>query len=364
MSKDIVRRRVDRRQSRSIVAQFRNTVIVSIVLLIVCLLLSSVVGVYVAISQQQLGEQKVAIHDDENVLLQSMVDQETGLRGYIATDNTLFLQPLTAGQATYAQTLQKLTKTFSRPQFQASSNALLTVQGRASNWTTEYENPQLANMKNGALTTARADSINTQGKALFDNLRAAFTHLQQTSDTDLSIVQNQENMYNYAAIAFAVVLTLIAIGILWSAYLRFAYAQRVQLDNLIRATTAFGEGDLTARVQMGEDAQFNEVGQTFNRMAGTLQSQRTALYDRDIFGQVLQLNTVLTESLELNTLVQTFFRKITDVLDGQISALFLYDDERKKLVLYASHGLELQDKKTEFAGGGGGWVAGPPPHYW
>jgi two-component system, chemotaxis family, sensor kinase CheA len=166
-------------------------------------------------------------------------------------------------------------------------------------------------------------------------------------------VQSQENTYDYIAIACAVLLTLIVVGILWSSYARFANAQHAQLDNLIRATTAFGEGDLTMRVRMGEDSEFNEVGQTFNRMAGTLQSQRTALYDRDIFGQVLQLNTVLTESLDLSTLVHAFFRKITNVLDGQIAALFLYDAGREKLVLYASHGLELQDKKTEFALGEG-----------
>ena len=92
----------------SLVAQLRARLILTVGVLVCCLLLSSAIGIAVAINQQVLGDQKVSINQGISTLLQSMIDQETGLRGYVTTNNPDFLQPLTSGRAQYSSTLQSL----------------------------------------------------------------------------------------------------------------------------------------------------------------------------------------------------------------------------------------------------------------
>lgn len=152
----------------------------------------------------------------------------------------------------------------------------------------------------------------------------------------------------------ALCIAMIAVIIfIWRTFTHYEYLQRQSLDNLKEATEAFGNGDLSARVKESPDVAFNEVGQTFNSMAMTLQKQSQAIKDRDILEQVLQLNTILTASLDLATLIQTFFQRVLSLLDIQVIALYLYDAQSKSLSLFSSRGLELEGIQTSFALGEG-----------
>ncbi|GCE22796.1 ATP-binding protein [Dictyobacter kobayashii] len=338
---------------RSLIAQLRKRLFISVAFLVLCLLLSSVASFYVSSNQQQLGEQKVALHDNINGLLQAMIDQETGLRGYIATNNSSFLQPFTSGQQNYTSYLQKLKTAISSDSFHNTALALDRVEGRVITWTNNYANPQLVNMRKGDLKTARSDNLNSRGKGYFDALRADVAFMQSTSDSDLAVLQNGVNIRGWSFLGSLIALTLIVIVYLWYTFRLYVAVQREQLDNLKSATTAFGAGDLTARVKEGRDSELNEVGLTFNNMAEVLQEQQGILKDRDILEQVMQLNTLLTESLDLSLLMQHFFQRLLSLLDVQIAALYLYDDKHKQLELSSSRGLQFAGRQTIFALGEG-----------
>src|ERR1700753_155451 len=106
------------RSPRSLIKQLRRRIFISVAILVFFLLLSSGVGIYISWSQQQFGDQRVATHDNVSGLLQATLDEETGLRGYIATNDTTFLQPLTSGRADYATYLKKLKATADGDSFQ------------------------------------------------------------------------------------------------------------------------------------------------------------------------------------------------------------------------------------------------------
>ncbi|GER90929.1 hypothetical protein KDW_50910 [Dictyobacter vulcani] len=338
---------------RSLITQLQRQLFLSLLLFLIFLLLSSGAGIYVSSHQQALGEQKVALHDNVNGLLQSMVDQETGLRGYIATGNPVFLEPFYNGQKNYANYLQNLKNITSSIDFDNTANALLHAQERSTAWTLLYANPQLLNVKEGNLAAARSKDKNAQGKALFDEIRKAVTSLQSSSDTDLTALQNRDNLWSGFFLGTLFLLILAVIIFLWSSFRSFMLVWRAQLANLKEATTAFGNGDFTTRVKDSKDSELNEVGHTFNKMAEELQEQQLALKDRDILEQVMQLNIVLTESLDLSELMQHFFQRMLSLLDIQVAALYLCDEDQQQLTLFSSRGLPATSRQSSFAMGEG-----------
>jgi two-component system chemotaxis sensor kinase CheA len=337
----------------SLIAQLRDRLIITVSILVCCLVLSSVVSIVVVMNQQHLSTQKLSIHQEINDLLQAMVDQETGLRGYVATGNTTFLQPLTTGRTTYSTTFHALESQVSAANFSATFKALNQVNARANNWTTIFADIQLADMQNGHLAEARSNTFNDQGKTLFDTLRSTVNQLEVSSDSDLANIQTQENTLNFIAIAGSLLLTILVVLWLWRTFTRFTHAQRAQLVLLQETTTAFGAGDLSARVTRVTDADLSELGRSFNSMADTLQAQQVVLRDRDILEQVSQLNTILTESLDLNEIMQNFLGTILPLLDVQIGVFYLYDPPKKQLHLFAARGLRHQDIQATFEMGEG-----------
>ncbi|GLV54922.1 hypothetical protein KDH_17690 [Dictyobacter sp. S3.2.2.5] len=341
------------RQQRSLIVHLRRRLFISIVFLVCFLLLSSSASFYVAQNQQQLGDQRVAWHDNVNGLLQAMIDQETGLRGYIATGDASFLQPFNDGQRHFASYLQQLKNASASEGFHPTELAVTRVEDRVTHWTNQYANPQLQNMRKGDLKAARADKINALGKGYFDGVRSAVASLQATSDHDLGALQSQVITRNWMFLSILIALTLIVFAFLWNTFRLYMAVQREQLDDFKVAATAFRDGDLTARVKESRDSEFNEIVQTFNGMADVLQEQQSVLKDRDILEQVMQMNTLLAGSLDLADLMRHFFQKLLELLDVQIAALYLYDDEQKQLNLFSSRGLQFSGRQSCFAVGEG-----------
>ncbi|GCE11985.1 ATP-binding protein [Tengunoibacter tsumagoiensis] len=340
-------------QKQRLIEQLKRRLIRTISLLMFCFVLTSVIGIFAIVTQRQLGEQKVAIHSDVNVLLQAMIDQETGLRGYITTNNEIFLEPLTNGRSQYASTLQHIKEETAGSNFQSTSTVLTEVDDKALQWTNRFANPQIDTMHSGNLAAARDAQLNTEGKMLFDDFRRSVARLQTVTDNDLTNLQTQINLVDFGCLVGAIVLTVVAILWLWRTFNFFVMAQKQQLGELRDAAAAFGAGDFSTRVQNITDTDLYEVGHTFNTMADQLNEQHIALQDRDILEQVTQLNTILTDSLDLNELMAAFLKHALPLLDLQVGAFYLYNQEKQLLQLSSSQGLDRAQLQQNFTLGEG-----------
>ena len=340
-------------QQRSLVGGLRNGLIAPISLLLVGLILCVSAGIFASVTQYNLGEQKVSIQENLDSILNSMVNQETGVRGYISTDNTTFLDPFTTGRPEYLASLQKLKDGTSNSSFSNTAPFILAVDNRASDWYNNYANVQIKNMETGNLVTARSERASTQGKTAFDAFRTAESQLQAVVNTDLTNLQTQVNTINTAAIIFVVVLSIIAIIVLWRVFSRLTNNLRDQLATLQTTTAQVGSGNLDARVP---DLSYNELGQlgrTFNSMASRLQNQQNALQERDIMGSVQQLNSILTKSLDLDSLAKEFVRTVLSQLNLQLGILYLYDHPTRQLTMFAAQGVDNQQVQNTFQLGEG-----------
>ncbi len=179
------------------------------------------------------------------------------------------------------------------------------------------------------------------------------TTLQQTAGNDLNNMQTQTNVIDGSLALIAVLLTVVAVIGLWRAVGGFANELRSQLAVLQDTTTQLGAGNLSVRVGDLSYAELNQLGQNFNSMATALRRQQNALKERDVLESVLQLNTTLTSSLNLQALAHEFLDKVLSLLDLQFAALYLYESGTKRLALFATEGVRQDELQQEFQLGEG-----------
>ncbi|MFE2347666.1 CHASE3 domain-containing protein [Kitasatospora cineracea] len=113
----------------------------------------------------------------------ALVNQETGLRGYVATADEAFLEPYTAGQRTEQHSAELIASLTAGRDQQAAD--LAAIEEAAEKWRQSYAEPTIKSVTPGQPGTAdRAGS--ERGKQDFDHLRSLFDaqneHLSRLRD--------------------------------------------------------------------------------------------------------------------------------------------------------------------------------------
>jgi two-component system chemotaxis sensor kinase CheA len=337
----------------SLLPRFQQSLFLSMSFLAIGLLLSFGVSGFVSNNQRSLGDRKVVIQAELDTILSAMLDQETGLRGYINTGNELFLEPFTAGRPEYLTSISKLQQAIQGDGFSTTLLALHNVETTASDWYDNYALTQIKRIQNRDFATARSAQINNMGKARFDTFRASMDKLQSTVTADLAARQDEVDRVNLIATVVVALLAMGSIIFLWRRFLRFGDSLRFQLQQLQIAANDLGEGNLGVRVRNLTDDELKQLGETFNSMAGALQRQRRGLQDRDVLESVQHLNIVLTQGLDLETLTQEFLKQVLPLLNVQLAALYLVDTKSRALSLYGTHGVLKEHVPSVFQLGEG-----------
>ncbi len=305
-----------RTQQTSLVEQLKRCLLIVVSLLVCVLILSFPVGIFNSNIQHNLDEQKAALQEDQNNILLGMVNQETGLRGYITTDNTVFLVPFTSGRTQYLLAMRQMKDQALGSALSETTTALAQVEERANAWYSTYAQVQLKNMQSGKLATARSDNNSTVGKALFDQFRASVAHLQAAIGQDLNALQSRLDIISRLALIIELVLSVVALLMLWYTFTRFVNVLREQLTILKTRSNQLGSGDLSARVQELTYQELNSLGQTFNTMAEDLQQRQTALqWQRD------RLETANSALEEANRVRSEFFSTMSHELRTPLASI-------------------------------------------
>ncbi len=158
------------------------------------LLLFAVTGVGLAlIANHRLSEQRdivlnqvePAVHDVLD-LEAALVNEETGVRGYIITAKPEFLQPYYAGLAAETGAYGKLEEP-GRITGVTLTGDVQAIRARASAWQLQFVQPVLRKHMRHPESVA----ISLRGKALFDVLRAPLDRLQAALSTRLALAHQQ-----------------------------------------------------------------------------------------------------------------------------------------------------------------------------
>jgi signal transduction histidine kinase len=289
----------------SLLTHFRRYLVIVVGLLLILLLVRFLSENLLLSTWQSDATNALMLQQEVGTLQQSMLNQETGLRGYISTDDPLFLQPFTQGRQLYRMSLQHLKDHLSSLHFQDVQAALVHEDTRATIWYTTFALVQLQQVHRGQVTIPRSVGEGARGKRLFDQFRLASGQTQTTVTHALSVVQAQERILSQGVFFALMLLTLFIIVFLFFSFKRFARDLRTQLTTLQQTTQRLEGGDLHTRVGVLKHHELRGLGQTLNHMAATLQQQQQQLMTRALLIERANeywalLNTVNTGLLFLS----------------------------------------------------------------
>lgn len=244
------------------------------ILILVVFFLGVATSVYAFNVQRRLDDQKVLLREDADGILQAMIDQQTGLRDYISSNNPLFLPPFRQGRSAYISSVQDLITQLQSGPFRHTLVGLSVVQEVADDWYSTYAIVQVNEMQAGNFTGPRSEWSILQGNTLFGRFHAAITQLQKTIEQDLAGYQNQVDTINLSLLFGGLVLAIVANAAFLFMLRNFTKRLQTQIVSLTSTTERLGQGEQAARVVPLPFADLDQVGQSINRMAGAIEQHQ------------------------------------------------------------------------------------------
>jgi PAS domain S-box-containing protein len=196
----------------------------------------------------------------------SVIDLETGLRGYIIGQQTRFLEPYQRARATQPARLKRLEQLVAdTPSQEALARELAT---ELDSYVNDYAVPLIA-----AVGAHRRIGLRrlAEGKQRVDIIRGTIERLTTVEDA----LQSDRRAAANSATHRARVLTIIAMALLVLAVIASGvYASRYvaePLRSLARSARRLAAGRLEERVDVAGAAEVGDLGVAFNQMASALQ---------------------------------------------------------------------------------------------
>jgi signal transduction histidine kinase len=197
------------------------------------------------------------VSDTRQRLLDALVDQETGVRGYLITGNHKFLEPYRKGLTDFNAALQKAKDlTQNNPHQQRRFNELNDLAKKWQSTIAEREIALMADPDNRE--QARAVEASGTGKTQMDLIRAKNAEIEGVERHNLAkLAVKQERAFTtaYRTILFGGVTSLI-IALLMGVWLMRSIT--VPMAHITSALTKLSKGDLSVKIPGGTRG--DEVG--------------------------------------------------------------------------------------------------------
>lgn len=288
-----------------------------------------------------------------------MLDEETGLRGYLDSGNQIFLTPYYLGRTEIAQGNANSTDLAANPALTGPIIAMRIAQQR---WISEWATPALASGKaeSGA---AEVDTFLLQGKALFDTYRTANDLVNL--DVDEDIVVQQEDEHDLVVVAFGLVAISLVITTVVARRqhrsLRLAVVEPI--DDLVMTMRRVGSGDLTARPTSSGPPELREVAAELSRMTDTLVEERFRIASMEAdarsqaerLGLIVSVGREISGSLSLRYVADAVSKAALIIGGFDAARMWLIDEARRELTVVHDSGDHVgstEDRETVLLGEG------------
>ena len=197
-----------------------------------------------------------------DVLIASVVNQETGVRGYLISGDENFLEPFIAGQATFADKMKTLLDLTSDNAAQQAR--LKKVQQLENEWRTTIAEREIALMKDPAtMEQARAIETSGAGKGLMDALRVGYDEFRNAESGLLGTRgAMRENAIDFGQMAIlAGIAAVLVVGPLLAYILTRHIGGAVSSLTSVMGALASGKNDVEVPYQ-GRGDEIGEMAQS------------------------------------------------------------------------------------------------------
>ncbi|WP_022927934.1 ATP-binding protein [Patulibacter americanus] len=249
------------------------------------------------------AEQKIGV---VNRLERTVIDLETGQRGFLIDGDGRFLEPYTAARAALPDLLTWLGRVGDDPREQRLARSL--VRGIAR-YEREWAVP-IVDLGGRDLPAARRMLATGEGKAQVDVLRRLFDELVKQEQGEADEIRDEADAAGRRAVwlgvAGGIASVLLVLG--FGAYLIRGVVWPVR--RLARAVRRVAEGDLEAEVVETGRGEVGSLARGFNRMARSLQEHHDELegQNAEVEAQRDDLERTFAELEDEKTWVDTLFR--------------------------------------------------------
>jgi signal transduction histidine kinase len=215
--------------------------VTSIVLLTgVGLITASLVGLEHSIHER--SDVILPARTDAAQLMTSLVDQETGLRGYLLDGKASALQPYDEGSQAQATALAQLDQLVGAEP--GLTDDLRALRARVGDWHREYADPVIAAARRGDLAAARAVDPSNNGKSPFDAIRAADRRLDTTLTAHAAAARDQVTSTLHQLIALLAVVGIAFAGLMGGIGRALRVWVTAPLDRIGQDASTVAGGDL------------------------------------------------------------------------------------------------------------------------
>jgi PAS domain S-box-containing protein len=322
--------------------------------------------------EEQHDDQTTRVLATSNALEESVLNLETGLRGYLLSGRPLFLQPYRAAQQVYPGQARELAALATAdPALHARA---VLISRAVSSYVHTWTEPVIR-LSQSDLAAARRAEAGAGGKHRVDAIRRQFTLLNARERT-LAAAQRAASdrtvtvTFVLGLVAFVLSVILIA---LFTAGLRRTVV--LPMHRLAAAVARLRGGDLAARVPERGAAEVGELTRGFNAMAASLEGQRNEVeqHSDELQGQQIELENALALVAEQKERIQSrqrfserlaaerdieavaavFLREIADRAAAQVGAVYVLNEQTGALTFRAARGVRATDFAPILAPGEG-----------
>ena len=257
-----------------------------------------------------------------------MLDEETGLRGYLNSGDQLYLSAYYAGQAAILAGDSGSVDLATRPDLVRGILAMRVAQQR---WLSEWATPALAIERAVTSPTAQRSFL-LSGKTLFDTYSVASDAVSTQVDADVTAEQTAE--HNVVLIALAVVCAMLMLTVVVARRQHRALRAAVvtPVNDLLTTMRRVGAGDLTAQPAGIGPPELREVAAELGHMTTTLVGERSrmAAAEAEMRSQAARLELIVNVGREISGSLS--LRYVAEAVGGAAVRISGFDSARMWII--------------------------------
>jgi methyl-accepting chemotaxis protein len=244
-----------------------------VVAILVVLIAVATVSQKKAAAAQQMNVHTYKVIDEVSALSETLVNMETGMRGFLLTGLDGFLEPLTEGRTKFAADLEEIEGQTRSAEVHKKLELLKQAE---QDWLTQVVDPSIGLRRevitgNATMADVVALEREARGKKSMDGMRSILTEIE---DLEQELLKERAAVAEQARSFSAMVLMGGgAIAVVLAIALAIVIARSIvnPLRQVLRATEDLraGDGDLTYKLPE-MDAEFGEISRSLNGFIGKL----------------------------------------------------------------------------------------------
>ena len=272
-----------------------------------------------------------------------MLDMETGLRGYLASGTTSYLDPYEAGRSEVAEGDASLEQLLARDPTLLDS--YLNVRLAQDAWLTQWASPALS-----TTPVTVTPAFLATGKQLFDTYRSAEAALSGNLEARTAQAQGAASIVGNVGLLVEIPIALAGCILWWRSRQRLRRRVVGPVNEILASLERIGAGDFTAPAELRDGpAELVEITRRLSGIAATLEASRevSARREREAAEHAARLRGIvdmgreIAGSLNLRYVLQAVSHSVLGIGCGTRSVIWLTDEAHGTLnPVYDSAGLK------------------------